>query len=117
MPHHESQSGQTPATGPTAIGRLMSRLLARTGYDREQGASGIHEAWLEAVPGHLRALSQPGLVRRGVLEVFVTHSALVQEMGFHKRDMVARLAELLPGEGITDIRCRLHSDPGDHRTG
>lgn len=99
--------------GPTAIGRLMSRLLARTGYDREQAASGLVDAWQQAVPEHLRAASQPGLVRRGVLEVFVTHSALVQEMGFHKRQAVTRLAELVPAEGITDIRCRLLSEPID----
>jgi hypothetical protein len=99
--------------GPTAIGRLMSRLLARTGYDREQAASGLVDAWQQVVPEHLRAASQPGLVRRGVLEVFVTHSALVQEMGFHKRQAVTRLAELVPAEGITDIRCRLLSEPID----
>lgn len=91
----------------------MSRLLARTGYDREQAASGLVDAWQQAVPEHLRAASQPGLVRRGVLEVFVTHSALVQEMGFHKRQAVTRLAELVPAEGITDIRCRLLSEPID----
>lgn len=91
----------------------MSRLLARTGYDREQAASGLVDAWQQVVPEHLRAASQPGLVRRGVLEVFVTHSALVQEMGFHKREAVTRLAELVPAEGITDIRCRLLSEPID----
>ena len=99
--------------GPTAIGRLMSRLLARTGYDREQAASGLVDAWQQAVPEHFRAASQPGLVRRGVLEVFVSHSALVQEMGFLKRQAVSRLAELVPAEGITDIRCRLLSEPID----
>lgn len=99
--------------GPTAIGRLMSRLLARTGYDREQATSGLVDAWQQAVPEHLRAASQPGLVRRGVLEVFVTHSAVVQEMGFHKRQAVIRLAELVPAEGIIDIRCRLLSEPID----
>jgi hypothetical protein len=111
MPNHDS-NGEPSAIGPTAIGRLVSRLLARTGYDREQGAAGLIEAWQQAVPSHLRAASQPGLVRRGILEVFVTHSALVQEMGFHKRETVTKLAELLPGEGITDIRCRLLPDPG-----
>lgn len=107
-----------PAAGPTAIGRLVSRLLARTGYDREQSAEGLVDAWRQAAPEHLLAASQPGTVRRGVLEVFVTHSALVQEMGFHKRDLVARLSALLPDEGITDIRCRLQPDPGpgDTRT-
>jgi hypothetical protein len=47
-----------------------------------------------------------------VLEVFVSHSALVQELGFQKREVLARLAELAPAAGITDIRCRLMADAG-----
>jgi hypothetical protein len=90
----------------------MSRLMARTGYDRERAAEGLAEAWRQAVAGPLREASQPGLVRRGVLEVFVSHSALVQELGFQKRDVLARLAELVPAAGISDIRCRLLADVG-----
>ncbi len=90
----------------------MSRLLARTGYDRQQGSDGLAAAWHEAVPVSLRGCSQAGLVRRGVLEVFVSHSALVQEMGFHKREVLDRLGQLVPGEGIIDIRCRLMADAG-----
>jgi len=59
------------------------------------------------VPESLRHGSRAGSVRRGVLEVIVSHSALVQEMGFHKHALVGRLQTLLPAEGITDIRCRL----------
>jgi hypothetical protein len=33
-------------------------------------------------------------------------------MGFHKREVIARLGELVPAEGITDIRCRLLADAG-----
>jgi predicted nucleic acid-binding Zn ribbon protein len=98
--------------GPTSIGRLMSRLMSRTGYDREQAAEGLAAAWREAAPPALQAASRPGLVRRGVLEVFVSHSALVQELGFQKREVLARLAELLPAAGITDIRCRVMADAG-----
>jgi len=90
----------------------MSRLLARTGYDRERSGGGLDDAWQQAVPESLRGRSQAGLVRRGVFEVFVSHSALVQEMGFHKAAVLARLAELVPAEGITDIRCRVWTDAG-----
>ena len=100
------------AAGPRSIASVMSRLLARTGYDREQTADGLTAAWQQAAPASLRGASQPGLVRRGVLEVFVSHSALVQEMGFHKRDVLTRLGELVPAEGITDIRCRVLADAG-----
>lgn len=102
----------TSASGPRSIKGLMSRLMARTGYDREHGTSGLASAWEQVVPETLRGHSQAGLVRRGVLEVFVSHSALVQEMGFHKRAVVARLNDLVPAEGITDIRCRLLADAG-----
>jgi hypothetical protein len=88
--------------------------MARTGYDRQQGTDALASAWQEAAPAALRGASQPGLVRRGVLEVFVSHSALVQELGFHKRHVLERLAHLLPDSGIIDIRCRLLADAGRH---
>ena len=98
--------------GPRTIGSVMSRLLARTGYDREHATDGLAAAWQQAAPASMQGSSQAGLVRRGVLDVFVSHSALVQEMGFHKRQVLARLGELGPAEGITDIRCRVMADAG-----
>ncbi len=103
---------QPPVGGPRTIGSVMTRLMARTGYEREQATDGLSAAWRQAAPESMRGASAVGRVRRGVLEVFVSHSALVQEMGFHKRDVLARLGELVPGEGITDIRCRVMADAG-----
>jgi hypothetical protein len=103
--------------GPRTIGSVMSRLLARTGYDREQGCDGLAAVWQQVAPASLQGSSQAGLVRRGVLEVFVSHSALVQEMGFHKREVLARLGQLVPGEGITDIRCRVMVGAGQDTAG
>ncbi len=100
------------AAGPIGIGTVMARLMARTGYGREQSASAVTAAWNQAVPESLRAASQPGAVRRGVLDVFVSHSAHVQEFGFHKRAIVDRLRVLAPAAGITDIRCRVAGDAG-----
>ena len=94
-------------SGPQSIGRIVSRLMARTGYDREQGSEQILTAWQQAVPPFLAGYSRPGLVRRGVLEVFVSHSAIVQEFAFHKPTVLTRLQERLPAAWITDIRCRL----------
>jgi len=86
--------------------------MARTGYDRELAANGLAAAWEAAAPAALKGASRPGLVRRGVLEVFVSHSAHVQELAFQKREVLARLAELAPAAGITDLRCRLMADAG-----
>jgi len=108
----QPESNRTSAAGPRAIGSVMSRLLARTGYDREQGVDGLSAAWAAAAPESMRGSSRAGLVRRGVLDVFVSHSALVQEMGFHKAEVLERLGRLVPAEGITDIRCRVMIDAG-----
>ncbi len=97
---------------PRPLGSLLTRLMARTGYDRQQGSDALRSAWAEVAPASLQGSSQPGTVRRGVLEVFVSHSALVQEFGFHKREVLAGLQRLVPAEGITDIRCRLLIDAG-----
>jgi len=101
-----------PAGGPQPIGRAVSRLLARTGYAGEQATASLAAAWQEAAPESLRGGSQPGLVRGGVLEVFVSHSALVQEFGFHKPAVLARLQAVMPAAGITDIRLRVWHEAG-----
>jgi predicted nucleic acid-binding Zn ribbon protein len=98
------------SSDPLSVGRLMSRLMARTGYDREQSASAVADAWREAAPPAFRDTSRAGTIRRGVLDVFVSHSAHVQEFGFHKQAILARLRELVPAAGISDIRCRLLAD-------
>jgi hypothetical protein len=101
-----------PPGGPQPIGRAVSRLLARTGYAGEQASAALAAAWQEAAPESFRSGSQPGLVRGGVLEVFVSHSALVQEFGFHKPAVLGRLQALVPAAGITDIRLRVWHEAG-----
>jgi len=81
--------------------------MARTGYSQEQASEALATAWATSAPEHLAGYSRPGLIRRGVLDVFVTHSAIVQEMTFHKHDVLERLKAKLPMAGITDIRCRM----------
>ena len=105
MPYHQDRTRD--ASGPRPIGSVINRLLARTGYGREHAAGQLEAAWASVVPEAFRGRSRPGGVRRGVFEVVVSHSALVQEMGFHKDDLVRRLGELVPSEGIADIRCRV----------
>ena len=112
VPPVPSPSQPSRPAGPVSIGRIVSQLMARSGYGREQGSAALAAAWDEAAPAALRGASRPGLVRRGVLEVFVSHSAHVQELGFQKRAVVERLQSLLPAAGITDIRCRLAAEAG-----
>jgi len=112
MTHSSDGHGRTRDDGPKSIGHIVGRLLARTGYDAQQGRERLEAAWPRVVPESLGSRSRPGRVRRGVLEILVSHSAVVQELGFHKADVIRRLAEIVPDEAITDIRCRLSGDAG-----
>jgi predicted nucleic acid-binding Zn ribbon protein len=112
--HHQRATGNRhDPVGPQSIGRIVGRLLARTGYDREQADEAIAAAWRQAVPAALASHSRPGRVRRGVLEVFVSHSAVVQEFAFQKAAVLERLRLAMPAAAITDIRCRLSDIPID----
>lgn len=101
------QERRRESAGPQSVGRVISRLLSSRGYDREQSAGRLAAVWEEVAPPSFRNRSRAGAVRRGVLEVVVSHSALVQEMGFHKEELLRRLGEAVPAEGIADIKCRV----------
>ncbi len=101
------QEKRRDATGPQSAARVIARLLSSRGYDREQSAGQLATAWEAVAPPAFRNRSRAGAVRRGVLEVVVSHSALVQEMGFHKEEVLRRLGEAIPAEGIADIKCRV----------
>ncbi len=92
---------------PKPIGNILAQLMARRGYARVESAGLSAEAWRQAAGEQLAALSRPGQVRRGVLEVLVTSSTLVQELGFQKQQLLKRLHELLPDEKIGDLRFRV----------
>jgi predicted nucleic acid-binding Zn ribbon protein len=91
---------------PQRIADVISGLLARRGYARVQSAAASEAAWREAA-GHLAAKTRPGNVKRGVLEVIVLNSTVLQELTFQKKRIVQRLAELLPDEKIRDVRFRV----------
>jgi hypothetical protein len=55
----------------------------------------------------LAARSQTGNVKRGVLEVFVQNSVMLQEFSFQKAKLLKRLQALDCGQKIRDLRFRV----------
>ncbi|MGD9723134.1 MAG: DciA family protein [Pirellulales bacterium] len=93
--------------GPQPIAEILAQLGARRGYARVLSAGACADAWRQAAGETLAAHSRATEVRRGVLEVLVRHSILAQELGFQKAALVKRMAELLPDEGIRDLKVRV----------
>ena len=92
---------------PKPMGDVMSQLLARRGYAQVQSAASCEAAWRAAVGDKLAAHTRPGNIRRGVLEVLVASSAIVQELSFLKAKVVKQLAQLAPDQKIRDVRFRV----------
>lgn len=93
--------------GPKGMRNVVSELMARRGYAHTQTASKSREAWDAAVGQPMAGYTRPGNVRRGVLEVFVRNSAVVQELTFQKRKIIDQLTRLAPELKIRDLRFRV----------
>jgi predicted nucleic acid-binding Zn ribbon protein len=93
--------------GPQAIGNVLSELMARRGYARVQSAQDYASAWRQAAGPLAAKYSRPGALRRGVLEVVVANSTLMQELSFQKLPILKTLEELLPDNGIENLRFRV----------
>ena len=81
----------------------MPQLMARRGYARLLSHDEFQEAWQEA-SGTLSQQSRPGQLRRGVLEIIVSNSVVMQELTFQKRKLLRHLSERLPHQKIRDLR-------------
>lgn len=98
-----------PRKGPEPLAEILSRLFATRGWGRRQDRLRLERAWATAAATDARIMphTRLGAFRRGVLEVEVNDSILYQELAqFHKRALLRKMRELLPGVQITDLRFR-----------
>jgi predicted nucleic acid-binding Zn ribbon protein len=94
---------------PKRIGNIVAELVARRGYARVMAATSCAEAWASAAGPVFTKFSRAGSIKRGVLEVFVANSTMMQEMTFQKTALVKKLIELMPDEQIRDVKFRVGS--------
>lgn len=85
----------------------MSRLFAARGWGRRQERIQLEEAWSLIIGPRDAGHTRVGVLRRGVLEILVDSSVLLQELAhFQKRRVLEQLRARLPGTTITDLRFR-----------
>jgi hypothetical protein len=84
--------------GPRALSEILGELFTVRGYGRLHARQELENAWNMAV----------GEVRRGVLDVTVAHSTLLEELAaFRKPALLAALRSDAPATTIHDIRFRV----------
>lgn len=92
---------------PKSAKNLVTRLMARKGYNQQQSTNELSEAWDLVAADQWRNQTQVGNIRRGILEVIVTTSALNQRLEFEKKRLLAELKKQLPQTNLKDIRFRI----------
>jgi hypothetical protein len=91
---------------PVKIDNILSELMARRGFARIQSTEALETAWRQAAGPLAGQYTRVGAMRRGVLEIIVANSTLVQELGYQKQEILAALQQLLPDEKIKCLRFR-----------
>lgn len=88
---------------------VLSTLMARRGYAQLQSITQCQAAWQESVDQRLAQHTRAGNLRRGILEVFVRNSTVLQELSFQKKQLLKKLAEQPGEQNISDLRFRVGS--------
>lgn len=111
MPRRRSNNSyaqrDSRSRGPQRAADIVAHLMAARGYGRVQTAAVTGEAWSAAAGERLAGHSRPGNLRRGVLEVFVRNSAVMQELTFQKKKILKKLLAALPESTVADLKFRV----------
>jgi Dna[CI] antecedent DciA-like protein len=94
--------------GPRALSEILGELFTVRGYGRFRARQELEDAWNAAVGEPLCRQTELGEVRRGVLNVTVSHPALLEELAaFQKPLLLAALRSGAASTTIHDIRFRV----------
>ncbi len=95
------------ARQPKQAADVMADVMLRRGYGRMLTAETLRHAWRESVGQPLADSTAAVALRRGRLEVVADSSATIQELTFLRETILNRLASLLPGDSIRDLKIRV----------
>jgi Dna[CI] antecedent, DciA len=92
---------------PENLSDVLGKLFAARGWGRLSERLQLEEAWAGVVEPRVLALTRVSVLRRGVLEIEVADSILLQELaGFQKRTLLTRLKERFPPKALRDLKFR-----------
>jgi hypothetical protein len=93
---------------PQAIAGILTEIISRRGLACVRGQENLEQAWRNAIGDPGARYTRVGRFHRGVLEILVAHSVLLQELsGFQKQALLAKMREALQSDKVRDLRFRL----------
>ena len=86
---------------------VINQLLARRAVGQQQASDQLVVAWRESVDARWHKLTFVGKINRGVLEINVANSTMVQHLNFQKAQILERMVQRLPQNKLKDIRFKV----------
>jgi predicted nucleic acid-binding Zn ribbon protein len=105
--HREAEKRYYHGRAPKPIGNVLAQLVSRRGYAQIRAAGERDEAWQRIAGEDLAQVTQVSTLRRGVLEVLVANSLLIQELTFRKEALLADLQAALPEAGVKQLKFKV----------
>lgn len=101
------------ASDPRHLSRALSDLIAMRGLARSRGDAQLTAVWNEVAGEEVAGKTRVQGIKRGVLHVSVSNSALLSELAsFHKMNLIDDLRERRPDLKIRDVKFRLNGQLG-----
>lgn len=117
MPHdpYRTLRGFAAAAEKTAepqhVRKVLSELVALKGLARVHGTEQLQQAWRTVAGDEIGRKSRVMELTRGVLNVGVSNSALLNELaGFHKQALLEQLQQQFAHLKIQDLKFRLKTE-------
>ncbi|MCA9194922.1 MAG: DUF721 domain-containing protein [Planctomycetales bacterium] len=94
---------------PKTMGACVKRLMARKGYGEIRSAGELEETWQNLLGDSLAQHCHMGNITRGVLTVYVSDSAISQELSMRKSQILRELQKSYTAGTVKDLRIRIQS--------
>lgn len=105
------------ASEPQHVSRALSELIALRGLARFRGEAELANIWNELAGSAIAAQTRVLGIRRNVLNVGVSNSALLSELAsFYRTELLQKLQERWPELQIKELKFRLDGRLGDGQT-
>jgi predicted nucleic acid-binding Zn ribbon protein len=90
-------------SGFTSLQKALEMTLHRLGLDVGMANAVVHRVWPHVVGEEVARRSQPGLLRKGCLQVTVADAVWLQQLTMLKPAILARLQSHLGSRDVRDI--------------
>jgi predicted nucleic acid-binding Zn ribbon protein len=92
---------------PKRVSDILAQLVQKKGYAQVRADQTHREAWQTAAGPAIAAVTEPGTITRGTLEVTAANSLVMQELTFEKERLLAAIQAAMPDAGIKQLRFKV----------